>query len=171
MFDSDDLIAYLADPHSSFVNDLQDVLLKLPYHVIVSVTTSSTRTINTVISSSDVCMIKYSNRAHHLPSIIGQNLHEMYIPNHVKLNYYNLENIIFHRGNYRAVSVNDNHATLLAHVPLYNCNNMHIHTIFVESNSIDLLMYMDGTEHDIKLLEHANQMEVLLSLLYVLIDY
>ena len=67
MFDSDDLIAYLANPNSSFVNDLHDILLKLPYHIIVSTTTSN-----------DSSMIKYSNRN---DGIIGQNLHEKYIAN------------------------------------------------------------------------------------------
>ena len=172
MFDSDDLIAYLADPHSSFVNDLQDVLQNLPYHIIVSTSTTGTRTATaTGNNSKTTCIIKYSNRDDYLPGIIGQNLHKMYIPDHVLLNNNNFKKILSKRGDYRAVLVEDNDVTLLAHVPLYDNNNMHIHTMFVESNSIDLLMYMDVAEREIKLLEHANQMEVLLSLLYVLIDY
>ena len=155
MFDSDDLIAYLANPNSSFVNDLHDILLKLPYHIIVSTTTSN-----------DSSMIKYSNRN---DGIIGQNLHEKYIPNRVMLNYNNFEKMLFQRGDYRAVSVEDRDVTLLAHVPLYDNNNMHINTIFLESNTLELPMYMSVEERDIELLEHVNQLEVLLSLLYVLI--
>ena len=152
------------------MNDFHDVLQNLPYHIIVNTCTTRTATA-TGNNSKTTCIIKYSNRDGYLPGIIGQNLHKMYIPDHVLLNNNNFKKILSKRGDYRAVLVEDNDVTLLAHVPLYDNNNMHIHTMFVESNSIDLLMYMDVAEREIKLLEHANQMEVLLSLLYVLIDY
>ena len=178
MFDSDDLLAYLADPHSSFVNELYQGFQKLPFHVLISSNNSSN---STGRNSNNSAIIIYSNRDN---TFCGQNLYEDYIPNRL-INNHNTTttttnnitnnitttntNNIKKNDDYRVVLVENTNVSLFAHVQLYNSDNMSMYTIFLESNNFDLCM--NTKQHSSRFLEHANQMEVLLSLLYVLIDY
>lgn len=167
MFDSDDLIAYLADPHSSFVNDLYQGFQKLPFHVLISSNNSSNCTGS---NSNNSAIIKYSNKDN---TLRGQNLYGDYIPNRLinnNKNKNNTTNNIKKNDDYRVVLVENTKVSILAHVQLYNSDKMPMYTIFLESNNFDLCMNTKQHSSSSSFLKHANQTEILLSLLYVLID-